>query len=467
MNVGRLGEIFLALMILIGAVACGGGDTVAEGGIGGTGITGGTVTGFGSIFVNGVEFDTSKASITVDGMPSGEANLGVGMFVRVYGSRSADGLTGVADRVEYADELEGIVTDVTNIADGTVEIMGQTVHVTRNTVFVGKGAVLAVDDLEVNMVVEVSGYPNGLGEISATRIEVKSDGAWVPGPTTLELKGIISKFSEGTFSLGTTRVRFTAETDMPPTSLREGLYVEVQSSAGFNVGELVASAIELENGGVFGITGDEGESVEMAGIITTALGADNVLSVNGQQVLFVPGITTLPEGKTFADLTASTSLEVEGVIQNGRITAQSIEIARPSEVEVLAPAQLNPNLKTVTLLGLTFQVTNRTVLPDDTATEDFWLTSGSMFSVQGYNDVGTLVATRVEVRVPSNLVELEGKVTAVNLNEPKLEVYGVAVSLGTITNAFAVGGPVHVIGHWDELGEFITAESVTPATDNP
>jgi len=63
----------ILMLPLIGALlfgGCGGGDpfSVAEGGIGGTGISTGTVTGIGSIKVNGVTFNTDNAAIYVEGV---------------------------------------------------------------------------------------------------------------------------------------------------------------------------------------------------------------------------------------------------------------------------------------------------------------------------------------------------------------------------------------------------------------
>ena len=69
--------------------------SVAGGGIGGTGISSGPIDGFGSIFVNGIEFEIGSALIVVDGVDSAEADLRLGMVVRVCGSWEADG-TGTA-----------------------------------------------------------------------------------------------------------------------------------------------------------------------------------------------------------------------------------------------------------------------------------------------------------------------------------------------------------------------------------
>jgi len=61
----------------------------------------GTITAFGSVFVNGVEFSTSGATIVLDGNPAAESNLRVAWWSRVNGSRS--GSSGSATRIEVDD----------------------------------------------------------------------------------------------------------------------------------------------------------------------------------------------------------------------------------------------------------------------------------------------------------------------------------------------------------------------------
>jgi len=49
--------------LLLACTAGGGGDTAATGGMSGTGISQGSVTAFGSIFVNGIEWNLDSAAI--------------------------------------------------------------------------------------------------------------------------------------------------------------------------------------------------------------------------------------------------------------------------------------------------------------------------------------------------------------------------------------------------------------------
>ena len=89
-----LALIFITLLL----TSCGGGGSTIAG-IGGTGITtSGTITGFGSIFVNGVEYDLTGAGITVDGVPASDADLTLGMVLRFRRSLLQPGRTGCGRR---------------------------------------------------------------------------------------------------------------------------------------------------------------------------------------------------------------------------------------------------------------------------------------------------------------------------------------------------------------------------------
>ena len=92
---------------------------MAGGGIDGTGImSAGVVSAFGSIVVNGREFDTSEAAIVINeeevgvGDDAVRENLEIGMVVTVEGRISRDGVTATADRVVYSDSVIGPVESV-------------------------------------------------------------------------------------------------------------------------------------------------------------------------------------------------------------------------------------------------------------------------------------------------------------------------------------------------------------------
>src|SRR3569833_2369295 len=101
----------LVLVLLAGLAACtGDGTQTAGGGIGGTGVSQGPITGFGSIFVNGVEFDTSSATILRGGATVAQNDLRIGMVVAVDGSIHA---TYIAVKTRDTEaELKSTVSNV-------------------------------------------------------------------------------------------------------------------------------------------------------------------------------------------------------------------------------------------------------------------------------------------------------------------------------------------------------------------
>ena len=59
--------ILTPLLIQTACNESGGGGLLAGGGIGGTGISVGEISGFGSVIVNDIDFDTKKAKVYING----------------------------------------------------------------------------------------------------------------------------------------------------------------------------------------------------------------------------------------------------------------------------------------------------------------------------------------------------------------------------------------------------------------
>jgi len=307
---------------------------VAEGGIGGTGITtSGQITAFGSIWVNGVEYDTTATSIFIEGaeeVGDDQDLLDTCMVVTVIGTVNADGVSGTADIVEYADELEGIVdANAVAINTGILTVMGQAVTTSATTCFDDGGFGYAnIEAIPVNAIVEVSGYSDGDGNIVATRIEVK-DSVW-DLDDEVELKGIIASLntSTETFTIGTLTIDYSAATvDLPAhiINLADGLFVEVKSTVGIVGGELVASEVELEDSdGDIDIDAEEGEELEIEGVVTLGIGGSDLFELNGQ-VVNVDANTDY-NGGVKADLIFGTEVQVHGVVDgSGELLADEIE----------------------------------------------------------------------------------------------------------------------------------------------
>jgi len=376
MNINQLTKLAGAITVVLGLSACGGGGS----GSGSTAATAGaasvgTITGFGSIFVNGVEFQTNSASITIDGVPANESNLAVGMVAELRGSSS--GASGVATSINISDELEGIVQSNSIPPagnSGTLVIMGQSVTVDVNTLFESKvGSIAGIDQISAGNIVEVSGYSDGTGTVFATRIEVKAADLatyLASHPNGIEVKGLVSNLNTGaqTFDLGTLPVRYAGAIVDNDVSLANDLYVEVKSVAGIDgTGALVASKVELQDGGEKGHHGDNGEDLEIKGTISTAFDGTE-FGMDGTSVIV--DSNTEFEGGNSGSLVSGAVVQVEGTFDaTGKLVASQISLEDEGDTErtgtVAAINATGVNSGTVTLQdGSVITITNSTIMKD-------------------------------------------------------------------------------------------------------
>ena len=322
-----LGLVF-AVLVLGGCGGSGGEGTLAGGGIGGTGITSGTVTAFGSVFVNGIEFETSGSSFDVDDDATAtESDLGIGMVVSITGRVNADGVSGTAEHILYDDVVEGPVAaapqEDADMVTKTFTVLGVTVVVGSNTtVFVNT----TYGSLAMNDVVEVSGYFGGGGVLQATRIE--KEGLLDPG-TVVETRGTVNSFNGiDTFTLGVLTVMFDGMTNFEdlPGTVANGQYVEVRGSF-IGPDSILATRIELEDEGF----ADEVDHISLEGIVSDFNGIGD-FKVSGQAVA-ASGATRFEPPDLVNTLGEGFKVEVEGGIVAGVLQAAEVD-ERGGDLEI-------------------------------------------------------------------------------------------------------------------------------------
>ena len=215
-----VGGFALATAALLGACGGGGGDSAGVG-TGGTGsFSVGTVTGFGSIFVNGIRYEDNGARLvdddgTVKVLGTDDNPLKVGMVVEVTGSVDDSGTVRSATQIAYGAGIKGPVTAV-DVAAGTFDVFGITVRTTTTTVYDNFGGVAT---LAPGNVVEVHGQPDTSGRIVATYVEreAASVAAFVAGDGEYRLRGAVVGLSGSspsyTFALRGVAIRTGATTD--------------------------------------------------------------------------------------------------------------------------------------------------------------------------------------------------------------------------------------------------------------
>jgi Domain of unknown function (DUF5666) len=401
MNVPGFAQPFLTAVLVGALTSCSGGggesDTQAPVGIGGSGITvSGTIDGFGSIFVNGVEFETGDASVVLDSVIAGEGDLRLGMVVTVKGIVEDNGVLGVADSVEFDDEVQGPITSITASPDGTektLAVFGVSVLVDQTaTTFDG----VSFETLMVNDVIEVSGFFDATQLLRATRVEKKEN--FVPNVSVIEVKGLVSGLNTNQFMLGNLTVDFSGAdlSDVSGSTLANGMYVEVKGTLSGNT--VTATRVEEEDGPF----DDDEENVSLEGVINDFVDASN-FTVAGQAV----DASNAEREPANLLLQNGVQVEVEGPIVNGVLIAEEIE-ARSGEIKLSAPVQaldVANGTGTITLgfaAGtVSFNVDNQTELGDETNRFDPLtladISVGDFLEIKALMNAGIIQATEVRL----------------------------------------------------------------------
>jgi hypothetical protein len=426
MNI-QLTKSTLSAAIALSIVACSGTDGGGIAGIGGSGfISSGSVTGFGSVFVNGVEFETSGTVFDIDDSGSGsQDDLAIGMVVTVNGTVNADGITGTATSISFDDQLQGPVSGLSGPdPDGenqTFIILGTTVRINAiNTVFDVSGNLPPATPFNFDLIangnnVEVSGFFNTSGELVATRVELKATS--FSASNVVELKGAVSGFTDfsAPFTLaGLTGISINASTatiDDLPNGLSNGVAVEVKGTCSdISCSTLSATRVEGQNGF------DDADKISVEGLITDFVSSSdfkiNGISVNASGAILSPNTLVLRDGAR---------VEVEGPISNNVIQALTVEL-RGGDAKVYATvSSVDPAtgnfVVTANAQTIAVTVTTATEMEDP-------VTTGNFVRVRGFeNDSGGVTATRVEVRQDDDVI-VQGNLQAFNPNN-SIQVLGV------------------------------------------
>lgn len=434
----------LLLTFIFGSFASCSPSPQAGGGIGGTGsvatvptVAAGPVTGFGSVFVSGNEFDTNGAVITVDGQTNaGEGQLKKGMVVLVNGTISENYGTGqavqrTAKTVLYEDTIEGPVQSVA--LDGlSLVVLGQTVLINQSTII--DPSVPTLNSLNPNDLLEVSGFVSGPGTVVATLIDRKSKKEAVD----YQVKGLITQHDKDlkSFTIGSLAVDYTdadiSQMPNPAEKTWTGLLVDVRGSQVSSGGSgsygvrMTATKVKPE-----GLGTADSEGAEIQAFVTQVIALGDFYLGN---VHVHTSAGTNFEGGTLNDIQVGAHLEVQGSLVGGIVNATKVEFEGETELEAnVATINLSDNTLTLTgLAGLIIQFDSHTRLdgqgsprrPDD-------LHSGDHLSIHGRLRGGNVIlATEVERSDPKSNVQLQGLVTSVA--DPFIVLLGASIDTSLI-----------------------------------
>ena len=403
--------------ILLALTACGGGETgtgaVDTGGGTGKDLAIGAITGFGSVFVNGIEFDTTDSAITLEGGAIVQNDLRIGMIVQVNGTINADGKTGVAGSITAEEELKGEIEAVTN--GSALTVLGQTVQIDPNTRFENFAA---LTELASGMNVHVSGYQKQDSVIVATRVELTAaeNGQKVMG--TLRNLNTLAQ----TFDLGALQVDYSGidRSSIADGLLSDGAAVKVSGVRTAAGQPLLAEKIVAAQASL-----PDAEEFELQGYVSNLV-SSTVFAVNNIPVH--TSATTRFEGGTAADIANGVKLEVSGALLAGVLEATSIEFSEGVQLKS-AVATVDANAGSFTLqgmAGLTVHVNGNTALSG--------ITQLAELQVGNYVDLRatligeqSLLASKLQVEADGSEALLQGPVTA--LGDSVLSILGLQINV--------------------------------------
>ena len=416
----KLSRASIALLLVFSVFACsqGGGET-------GTGYNGsptttqGVITGFGSVYVNGVHYLTGSASVLDDDQSTTVDFLKVGMVVTLQGDFDSNLSYGNATSIRYEKDIQG---KVSNLTSNSFQVLGQTVTINADTVFNSQLSTTAITfaSIKNDDIVEVSGYNDGTGNITATLIEVEDPAK--PENTVQELKGWISGLivssSATTFSLGSQSIDATSAkyNNMTTADLKNGLQVRVSAQT-YSGGVFKADSVSLIQDAT--TQAATNENVEVKGVVTTNADSSTgttQFSVNGKE--FTVSDTVLQNsGITSSDIQSGKLLNVHAVVSdNNKLVVTEISGQQTSDLEAegtIATIDYTNNTMTLTkstvdekggtVDGYTLSISASAVLKDDAETSDRYfsfnsLTKNDQVDVSYYIDTttGNYIVTKLE-----------------------------------------------------------------------
>ena len=323
----------LAALLSVLLTSCGGGSTVASSGgvgTGGTGLSFGTVTGFGSVVLDGTPYNSAApqyfaSSDLGDATPAAATAVQLGNQLRI-----ALNAQGTPSMVLIEPELMG---PVANLTPAGFSVNGVAVQVNTNPAAGPVTYYSGLTDyagLSTGMPVEVHGAwgvdANGQGYVQATLIEQ------LPATNTITcLTGVVSRWqaASGTFQIGSTTVQLGAATSITPAgqSLADGQLVHLWSPGPPSAsGTLLAGVVRIRT--LQGVGGP----VQLGGLVSQLSGTR----------LQVAGVTVDAGAPALAAAVQGLALGEYVVVQGqadgatGVLTASSVRAyaTRPAEVEL-------------------------------------------------------------------------------------------------------------------------------------
>jgi len=495
-------SLMSAFMVLV--AACGGSsaDFVAGVGSGGTGGTvsgsvigptvvptqtaNGTVTGFGSVFVDGVELQDADAATQTENADGSTTNVVLRLGQRVQVAHDGKG---TASLITVHAAVIGAVGQI-NSATSEFKVAGQWVKpnadATAGPVTAYGGGYLAFADIAAGDLVEVHGspaYSNSLAayEVQATRIEK------LKAITAVRVMDKLASLdaSSKTFAINGLTVNYTGATLVPATlGLANDQTVIVWGAPGSLAGSgsaltLTASRVRILSGPRMGdiVSG----TAQFGGVLNSYDAAARTFEIQGVRVS-IGAASIAPTGASVAN---GSYVHVSGVFgADGSLAAQSIHVRELDTGDDTAKIRLSGVVSSFTDAS-SFVVrdipVDASAIIAEAACPGITLTSGVYVQVIGHTQVGTDVIKADAMRCraanlpPMAMRQMVGSAGSVDQAAKTFVLAlprGIAQSVKwrgqtvftSITAAALSGATVHVDGYLDTNGVLMAREIRVPGS---
>ena len=427
--------IMLIMSLPIWLASCGGGSTASSSA---PGVSSGTITGFGSVFVNGVKFNTDNATVSRGGdIVDNVRDLEIGMVVQVQG----DFQSSVADTVRFEEDVKGPADGAA--VGGTFSVMGQTIITDAATFFNNTSlASIAAGDI-----LEISGMRDANDDIVASFVEKKVNAAAVK---RFSLIGNVRNLDTVamTFNIDNLNVDYSAANvnDLIGGAPVDGQLVEIKDDLKAYVpASLTLAATKVEPQNPLGAGGVVGAKVEIESLVTEIISA-NEFKVGDLSILILDSTRFLFGSKD--NIIVGSRLEVEGVlVAEGVLQASKIKF-EDNDARIQARVDLggvDTASNTLTLLGITVSITNQTDMEDKRDDVSSFsladISSNDYLEIRGFIGAnGAFIASELRRESDDKKVELRGPVSVKDEVASMVTILGVAVNIGGNTDIFGLSG---------------------------
>ena len=398
----------IAATLLLTACGGGGNDAASTNGTNADLVSQGVISGFGSVIVNGVRFDDSKAKIEDEDEEENNTrskdDLRLGMVVNINGSSA--GTTGTASAISFGSTLKGPVqsiasstvpsgtptTTTTAAGSHTLVILGQTVLIGAWTVFDPVSLPNGFASIAAGNVLEVHGHLSpSLNRLVATRISKENNA------NAYKITGNVSSLNatSQSFKIGTETFSYA---NIDPQKLRvtlaDGLTIKMRlATVQATTGTWTATRIKAAKKAM-----PDRIKAEIEGLITAFTSATS-FSVNG--LVVDASNASFPKGT--ATLALGVRVEVKGTVIDGKLVASVVKTEdrdrgedEDNEIELHGNlSALDTTAKTFMLRGLTVSYAGNVSFQRGLASN---LVNGASVEVKGQSSGGgtTVQATRIK-----------------------------------------------------------------------